>query len=251
MKKILISLVVVSLIGSANIVAMQVGDAAKVTNSGLTDQQLMALEGPSKLGMASFNAAKGAAAFSIQDYKVWLRAKKGLTPAAVPAVVSQVGGRKHYHGGQCPKRPGGMKFRGPGRGKFRTPEERVSRMVRRTALSAGNIQDANALIVSMQQAVRDLANDPDIQNLPAIAPAVAPAAAPQAPVARQFKQKFGGRRYGKHQHKLRTPDEMVERIRCIALSKGNGSGANAFITAVEKAIGDLANDQKIKRLPNK
>ncbi len=256
MKKLLVFLIIVLFIGSANMFAMQlVGDANKV-------QALIDSKQVTEATLVSFAKVPGKLQdkfrISDADYKAWLATPQGqaqiaaVVPAPVPTPAPiLVGQFKKQYGKQCPRRPG--KFR-TGRGKFRMPEERVSRMVRRAALSKGNIQDANTVIVAMQQAVRDLANDPDIQNLPAVAPAVA-AVIPQAQVAPQFrrigKPAYYGRRYGKWQRKVRTQDEMVARIRCIALSKGSLPDANAFIAAMDKTIGDLVSDQKIKSLPNK
>ncbi len=89
MKNILLSsLVVVLLIGSANMFAMN----ENVVNSGLTLQQLNALAGPSKLGAAKFNAAKGAASFSLADYQAWVKAGKPAPGAVVAPKVQVKGG---------------------------------------------------------------------------------------------------------------------------------------------------------------
>ncbi len=72
MKRLVISLTIVTLMSAANVFAMK----ENVINSGLALQRLNALAGPSKLGAAKFNAAKGTATFSLADYLAWVKAGK-------------------------------------------------------------------------------------------------------------------------------------------------------------------------------
>ncbi len=87
MKRLVISLTIVTLMSAANVFAMK----ENVINSGLTLQRLNALAGPSKLGAAKFNAAKGAATFSLADYLVWVKAGKPVGAETGEVVVQFTG----------------------------------------------------------------------------------------------------------------------------------------------------------------